>query len=114
MELHYVGLGTIILFLLFTLFILILMYLLRTAMRILSRGFHRKTGKNIFYPLYFVTAFPILMVLYRQSVSMGLLTYHDPDLKLYIEIAALTIPLFSCLVLLFYILKKMPDFVDSK
>lgn len=114
MELHYLGLGTLSLFLLFSAFVLAGLYLLYTAMRILSRGFHQKTGRNIFYPLYFVTAFPILMVLYRQSVSMGLLTYHDPDLKLYIEIAALTIPLFSCLVLLFYILKKMPDFVDSK
>lgn len=113
MELHYVGLGTIILFLLFTLFILILMYLLRTAMRILSRGFHRKTGKNIFYPLYFVTAFPILMILYRQSVSMGLLSYHHPDLKLWIEMVALTIPLFSCLLLLFYILKQSPDTSES-
>lgn len=109
MELHYVGLGTLFLFLLFTAVVLGGLYLLYTAMRILSHGFHKKTGRNIFYPLYFVTAFPILMILYRQSVSMGLLTYSNPEFKLYVEITTLSIPLFSCLILLFYILKKTPD-----
>jgi len=109
MELHYVGLGTLFLFLLFTAFVLAGLYLIHTAMRILSRGFHQKTGRNIFYPLYFVTAFPILMILYRQSVSMGLLTYSNPEIKMYVEITTLSIPLFSCLILLFYILKKLPD-----
>lgn len=108
MELHYVGLGTLFLFLLFTAFVLGGLYLLYTAMRILSHGFHKKTGRNIFYPLYFVTAFPILMILYRQSVSMGLLTYSNPEFKLYVEITTLSIPLFCCLLLLFYILKKAP------
>lgn len=109
MELNYVGLGSLFLFLLFTAFVLAGLYLIHTAMRILSRGFHQKTGRNIFYPLYFVTAFPILMILYRQSVSMGLLTYSNPEIKMYVEITTLSIPLFSCLILLFYILKKLPD-----
>lgn len=108
MELNYLGLGTLILFLLFTAFVLTGLYLLYTAMRILSRGFHQKTGKNIFYPLFFVTAFPILMILYRQSVSMGLLTYSNPDIKMYIDMATLIIPLLCCMILLFYILKKAP------
>lgn len=108
MELNYVGLGTLLLFLLFTAFVLTGLYLLYTAMRILSRGFHQKTGKNIFYPLFFVTALPILMILYRQSVSMGLLTYSNPDIKMYIDMATLIIPLFCCMILLFYILKKAP------
>lgn len=108
MELNYVGLGTLFLFLLFTAFVLAGLYLIHTAMRILSRGFHQKTGRNIFYPLYFVTAFPILMILYRQSVSMGLLTYSNPEIKMYIDMATQIIPLFCCLLLLFYILKKAP------
>lgn len=54
MELHYVGLCTLFLFLLFTAFVLGGLYLLYTAMRILNCGFHQKTGRNIFYPLYFV------------------------------------------------------------
>lgn len=112
MELHYIGIGTLLLFLLFTAFVLAALYLMYKMMRILSHTFHQKTGSNIFYPLYLVTAFPILMVLYRQSVRMEILTYSNPELKLYIEMITLTVPLFSCLILFFYILKKVPDHVN--
>lgn len=108
MQLHYLGLTSLFLFFLYTVFVLAGFYLLHTALGIICRSFLIKTGKNIFYPLFFVTAFPILMILYRQSVSLGLLTFHNPDIKVYIDIATQIVPLFCCLLLLFYILKKAP------
>lgn len=109
MEFHYVGLGTTVLFIFLVLLVFALLFLLKTAIKILGEVFEKRTGKNIFYPLMFVTGFPVLIILFRQSVTMGLLAFVDPDVKLYTESCLLVLPLIAAFFLMYYILKNIAN-----
>lgn len=110
MEFQSVGLGMAILFLFFTLLIVGVLFLLKTAIKILAQVFKNRTGKNIFWPLMFVTGFPMLMALFSTSVTMGLVVFSDPDVKLYCDIALGCMPLIVSFFLLGYILKHIRQY----
>lgn len=105
MEFHCVGFGASVLFIIFIVLVVGLLFLLKTAIKILGESFEKRTGKNIFWPLMFVTGFPILMVLFRTSVTMGLVKFTDPDLKFYLDLSLAAVPLLMALFLLLHILK---------
>lgn len=105
MEFHSVGFGASVLFIIFIVLVVGLLFLLKTVIKILGEAFEKRTGKNIFWPLMFVTSFPILIVLFRTSATMGLVKFTDPDLKFYLDLSLAAVPLLMALFLLLHILK---------
>lgn len=107
MEFHSIGLVASIVFIIFCLFTGGGLYLLFIATKILNTNFENRTGKNIFFQLYFIMAYSLLGVLYRQALSFKLIVFTDQKLELYLNVGLGAIYVIYCLFVLRNILKSI-------
>lgn len=107
MEFHSISPFMTGVYLSFFLLIMVALYLLKIIVKILDKGFKAKTGKSVFYPIYFINAFTIVGVFIRQTYSSGLVTVNDADLLQYVTFGVIGIYAMAVLWALYYILNAI-------
>lgn len=107
MEFHSIGLGAVIVFLLFLLFVSVGLWVAYIAIKILNQNFRKKTGKGIFFQLYFVIAYSLLGILYRQGINLKIIIFSNPDLEMYINWGFTAVYIVFCIYLLQFVLNSI-------
>lgn len=107
MEFNSLGLGQSITFLIFVIFVCGGLWLTYITIKILDKNFKNKTGKGIFFQLYFVLAYSLFGVLYRQALNLKLIQFTNPDLEFYLNMTLGIVYIVFCLCVLRTILNTI-------
>ena len=87
MSLHWVGALPFTLFILLSLFVFAGMVLMYKAVGILALTFERQANSKIFKPLFFLIAYSLMTVLFRQAISLGMVTFKSEPIEFFVNVS---------------------------
>ncbi len=104
MEFHWISPFAFALFFLLSGFVMAGLMLMYKALNILALSFERKTNSRIFKPLFFLIAYSLTTVLFRQAVSLHMITFTRESIEFFINLGLGVIHAAVALCLLYKIL----------